>query len=397
MIFLGTVTEALDKDGDWVRLARVRIDRTYKGVSEKTVTLFDSGMCDGPLLHVGEQYLMYTHDDGSGYLPSRGCTRSRRVQDATEDLIFLNGLAKAPPTGTVFGQVTSRTGSLYSEGEPVPNALVEIVGEGNKLTGSTDGKGRYSFSGLKPGTYSVIADRPGFSQSESESDDPVDVPARSCAEFDVVLRRNWPGTLSGHVTRADSVPGPAGINVDLIRMGGEGNDGKSELLIGSTVQTDENGEYSFHGVAPGVYKVVVNLYKPPVAEDPYRTIYWPAATKEATASTVEVSANGTAQQCDFRLPPPLKSTPVKIAVLLPDGTPAKHAELLIGTQMDGMFEWAGKVLTDESGQSSFGAIEGFTYSVEWVNNAGGRLSSHVKFSEADGWQPMTIRLLPLEN
>src|SRR5580658_10486706 len=69
MIFLGTVTE-LEKG-----VAQMRIDKAYKGVLEKTVALWDSGMCPSPVLHVGEQYLIYTRDDGTGYLRSGGCTR----------------------------------------------------------------------------------------------------------------------------------------------------------------------------------------------------------------------------------------------------------------------------------------------------------------------------------
>ena len=42
MIFLGTITEALatTRDGRVVR-ARMRIDRAYEGVSEKSLVLFD--------------------------------------------------------------------------------------------------------------------------------------------------------------------------------------------------------------------------------------------------------------------------------------------------------------------------------------------------------------------
>jgi hypothetical protein len=97
LIFLGSVTEAIQTDG-WVRLARMRIDKAYKGISEETVMLYADGMCDGPSLRVGEQYLVYTHDDGTGHLPSRGCTRSRNVKYADEDLAFLNSLAGAEPS-----------------------------------------------------------------------------------------------------------------------------------------------------------------------------------------------------------------------------------------------------------------------------------------------------------
>jgi hypothetical protein len=83
----------------------MRIDRSYKGVSEPTLILFDDGMCDGPEMRLGEQFLMYTYRNGDGEVPARGCTRSRHVKYAEEDLKYLDGLNEAPPTGSVFGQV----------------------------------------------------------------------------------------------------------------------------------------------------------------------------------------------------------------------------------------------------------------------------------------------------
>ena len=198
LIFLGTVTE-LGK-GQEAGVARMRIDKTYKGVAKRTVNLLDDGMCDGPHLEVGQQYLMYTYDNGTGYLPARGCTRSRHVRFAKEDLVFLNALSKAPATSRVLGQVsTLRSGVVSEEGEPAAGASVEIEGEGQRRKGTTDQHGRYSFSGLKPGSYRVTAMLPGFTQREDANDDSVDVIARGCEVLDVVLHKNWNGRLSGHV------------------------------------------------------------------------------------------------------------------------------------------------------------------------------------------------------
>ncbi len=374
----------------------MRIDKAYKGVEEKTVVLWDSGMCDGPTLSVGEQYLMYTSDDGTGYLRARGCTRSRSVRFAKEDLTFLNGLSNAPATSTVFGEVTVRSGGIFSEGKRAPGVAVEIQGVGQTRKSTTDKDGRYSFSGLPPGFYSVKASLTGFRQSATETDDPVQVDARGCRVLDVVLRQNWNGTLRGRVTRADGTPGPASINVDLIRVDGDPPVRKRELLIGFTVRTDERGEYAFHGLPPGRYKVVLNLYRPPTAENPYQTLYWPAASTEGAASLIEINAKSPSQQCDFHLPPPLKSTAIKVVVLLPDGTPARDAHANIAAQMNGVFSWAGQAVTNSSGQVAFGAIEGLGYTVQDIFTREARMASPVHFSSADGVQPITIRLAEKE-
>ena len=131
LIFLGTVTE-LGK-GQEAGVARMRIDKTYKGALKETVNLFDDGMCNGPHLEVGQQYLMYTYDNGTGYLPARGCTRSRHVRFAKEDLAFLIGLSKAPATSRLLGQVsTLRSGVASEERAPAAGASVKIEGEGTK-------------------------------------------------------------------------------------------------------------------------------------------------------------------------------------------------------------------------------------------------------------------------
>ena len=389
MIFRGTVTQF---EGG---IARMRIDKAYKGVTKKIVALWSDPMCGGPSFQAGEQYVIYTSDIGGDYLPVSGCSRSRNVRDAKEDLMFLDGLAKAPPTATVFGKVTVRSGAIYGEGEPATAAAVEIQGQGRKRTSSTDREGNYSFSGLAPGSYSVKASLPGFTLSESETDDPVQVIARGCGMVDLGLRKNWNTTLSGRVTRADGMPGPVWLNVDLIRIDGSKADRKPELLIGFTMQTDEHGEYSFRGLAPGLYKVVLNLHSPPTVDSPYRMIYWPAASTEAAGSTVEVTPESSVR-CDFRLPPPLKSALVTVVVLLPDGTPARDVNVNIGTRLDGNATSNGSAVTDAYGKFTFGAIEGFEYTARDILTREARMASEVHFSAADGDRVITIRLVNKE-
>jgi hypothetical protein len=396
IIFLGTVTEAMQTENGWVRLARMRIDKAYKGISEDTVILYDSGMCDGPTLSVGEQYLIYTHDDGTGYFPSRGCTRSRSVKYADEDLAFLNSLAGAAPAATISGKVTMGTGDLSRTGDPLSGATIEIqiLNEREKATTTTDSSGRYSFFALQPGSYLVRATKPGFTSTDSDGEDTANVEAHGCAALDLVLRKNWPGTIRGRVIRPDGTPAQAGLSLDLIRVEGKGRSRKSELLIGATAETDESGEYSFVAVAPGSYKIALNLYKVPTADDPYPAQYWPHTATEEGASTIEINQNVSSQRCDFQLPVGLTSTPVEFFVLFSDGTLARDVHANIGTQMDGMFQWAGSVETDASGKFTFSAVQGFQYTVMDIMSDDAVMGSKVHFSASSRARPITIKLVP---
>src|SRR5262249_40552143 len=128
LVFLGTVTQGLvTQDGRIVR-GRMHIDRAFKGITEESIILFDDGICDGPMLQVGEEYLMYTSRPGNGDIPSRGCTRSRHVKYADEDLQFLNGLPTTPPVSKIFGTVVVRTDDYYGKEQPLGGAQVEIKG-----------------------------------------------------------------------------------------------------------------------------------------------------------------------------------------------------------------------------------------------------------------------------
>src|SRR5689334_22783111 len=71
LVFLGSVLTV--SDGRF-KTAKMRIDKSFKGALPAEVELFDDGMCDGPHLEVGHQYLMYTDRTRSGSIHARGCT-----------------------------------------------------------------------------------------------------------------------------------------------------------------------------------------------------------------------------------------------------------------------------------------------------------------------------------
>jgi hypothetical protein len=401
MVFLGTVTEALETRGETVSLARMRIDRAYKGVSEKTLILWDSGMCDGPDLKVGEQYVMYTQRWGDGPVPSRGCSRSANVKDAAEDLRFLNGLRAAGPTGSVFGRVSIKSDGIGDKNRPAEAAVVQIRGAGRTLETTVDGEGRYSFDGLKPAEYDLSASQPGYSMlsvSSRRYNNRASVEARGCQVVNIVMRRDWPGAIQGRLTRFDGAPAAAGIDLWLIRVERTGQNEKSDVVLHELAQTDDKGEYTFHQVAPGRYKVVMNQLFAPTPEVPYPTIYWPAASTEEAASEVEISDAAVSQRCDFRLPPELKSTLVTGTVLLPDGKPADRARIDIMYVVQPLGSHIGirtpDPITDSAGHFSFAAMEGSEYSLTatkpgdlWL------ISDALLFSSSQGPQSITLTLV----
>jgi hypothetical protein len=386
MVFLGTVTEALSIRNGKVERARMRVDRSYKGATEKTLTLFDDGMGDGPdEMRVGEQFLMYSFRNEDGEVSFRGCTRSRNVKDAEEDLKYLDGLGNATPTSSVLGQV-----EVWPDGQPASGAVVEIRGPDKKQTTTTDGKGHYRFDGLKPATYSVRAVQPGFRMPSFEHEGvSASIEPRGCAVINVELRKHWPGTIEGRLIRSNGALAPAGIDLHLILMGGQESEESTHLFYEDLV-TNDKGEYSFQGVAPGRYKIAVHWCCFPTPAAPYPPIYWPAANSEAAASVIEIGNAIVSRRYDFHLPPEIRSRVTNGTVLLSDGNPAVGAHVRI-LKLPDYAVTGNDAVADMDGHFSFTALEGLEYSLTATSIGKPTLNSDsLHFSLDKGPQSITL-------
>lgn len=363
MVFLGTVTEVLEMDGSFVRRARMRVDRAWKGVSEKELILYDDGMCDGPDLQLGGQYLMYTGRYATGGdVPSRGCSRSRHVDDAAEDLEFLNGLSAAKPLSRIFGGTFVRTDDWSGNDKPAPGVIITATGSGRRLTTSSDANGLYSFRDLEPGEYTIAAERPGYRFLQMPDAPPVQVKARGCANVNILLRRAWPGTIEGRVQRADGSAAPAGMVVDLLTI--LRDEGEESAVWIRSAETDDDGSYEFYEVAPRQYKLALNRDRFPTAKNAAPAIFWPDARTEAGATTIEVADAPVSGRFDFKLPPEPRRAKVTGIVLRADGKPLEQASVSISVLPNKSIsddEEASSPRVDASGRFTWTAFSGFEY------------------------------------
>jgi len=363
----------------------MHVDKAYKGVSQQELTLFDDGMCDGPDLRVGEQFLMYTRSTESGEVPSRGCSRSRSIQYAEEDLQYLEGRAESAPVARIFGQTSYSATDPYTS-LPLPGTSLELRGPEKTLTITADEEGRYSFDNLSAGRYSIHATHPGFRVNKFPA---VDVDALGCAVVDVRLSEDLPGEIAGHLKRADGTPA-AGIDLTLIQIDESGDSSNRSL---SEVLTDEHGDYAFRHLRPGTYKVAVRAWGFPTPAAPYPAIYWPAGATEGEGAEIFVGSTADPRRYDFRLPQELGTVEVSGVVLLPDGRPAEGAKVRVLRLPDNeATDYA--PITDSNGRFSVRLMESTDYSLEAFTRTEPELRSEpVDYSFKEGLRHIVLKLV----
>jgi hypothetical protein len=108
-VFTGKLVELVKHGPEAGLFARVEaviaVERTWKGVDKKTVSVFTSShsaSC-GYGFKEGREYLVYAFQDAEGRLTTTICSRTRQVKDAAEDL---KELGEGKPVTAAAGKRT---------------------------------------------------------------------------------------------------------------------------------------------------------------------------------------------------------------------------------------------------------------------------------------------------
>jgi hypothetical protein len=181
------------------------------------------------------------------------------------------GAQQAPPRD-VRALVVSGTAGIAGvvvhddgKGTPVRNALVTIRRSGLEdiRTTSTDEAGRYTFSSLPAGTYTVVASKGAYILTEYGSPRPglpgypiAVSEGESYAARPIALVRG--GVIAGRVTDLSGRP-IIGASVEATQFFALNGERRNRAGAGSAARapTNVHGEYRIFGLLPGEYLVLV--------------------------------------------------------------------------------------------------------------------------------------------
>ena len=341
----------------------MHVDHLYKGHVEETVELFDDGMCDGPAFEAGRQYLMYTTVLPTGDIPSRGCTRSRAVEAADEDLEFLKqysaGRVITHVSGSVSLQPDPSEDRSSQDGDAIPmkDVRVTVLMDGRHFSTHTNSLGQYSFTRLPPGEYEITAEFPGHRQTDTPEE--FTLYPNGCIESDLTMK--VARRVKGVVQDENGTPVPE-IMVEMVPVKRKPERWRGPILLAIT---DEQGRYAIDGIPPGDYYLGINVGSTPVKERPYARTYYPNTPDIAQALQIAFTSSPLMYDLDLRLLSKLPIVTIQGRVLNPDSTPPRSQDYpeitILEPGLSGQIQ-GGSVAVDAEGRFEFELCDGITYS-----------------------------------
>ena len=298
--------------------------------------------------------------------------------------------AQSAGTGIIRGRVVMSTAGAA----PIADARVSIAGPTTKDPVFSDDLGRFEFSGLAAGRYTLTAEKTGFvktrygSKSELDVPQPIDVAVAAAVEG---LQISMPkgAAISGVIVDELGDPVVAGtVSAGVLQAAGL----SSRIVTVRTSSTNDRGEFRIGGLAAGRYYVSVDgsseqfniTQAPPEWARSFTSAktYYLASPTLTGASPIVLGAGEERGGVDFAAIP---AQPAKLSLSLtdPSGAPAQG---LINLLLPG--ESPGSVLSNRG--VPFGPTNQKITSTlepgEWVAVAlvgQGRALAHIKISSGD--------------
>jgi hypothetical protein len=289
-IFSGTVSsvEMVADSNPQEFVVRINVDQAFVNAPRPTaILIMDVSSCTYSF-KVGQPYLVYA-DNKSGKLTTSSCSRTRPLNEATEDLRYLSTMSRAANLGRISGRITEERRNpaedRFVDYGPVEGVPVSVRGASFVRNGVTGTDGRYEITNLPAGKTTLSILFPFGFRPES-FDKEVDLSdAKACRQFDFSIRPV--ASASGLVVDASGHP-LAGVSIDAVAAELAGFD---PLRHQYPPKTDEHGVFEFSDLPPGSYVFGVNLAKERY-DQPRRgvSIFLPGTSVASEATVFELKA-----------------------------------------------------------------------------------------------------------
>ena len=263
------------------------------------------------------------------------CGRTRALDDATEDILYLDNISKVKGKTRISGQVTN-----YSDGSkhyPGDGMKIMIRQDDKKWELTTDSKGVFEIYDLLAGEYEVETEPPDkwrvyVSRASStvliRRFDGVYIPKTDGVKNTVLLEEGKhvsleigfipDAAISGRILSPSGQP-VQNLLVDLVSI-----DGKN---FGGSGRTDTNGEFNVKVLNIGECHLVVNRYNVISEETPFRRFYFPGVADIEKAKVFSITPGVFFDDIILRIPEFEEMTKISVEARYSNGKAAEQATI----------------------------------------------------------------------
>jgi len=311
-----------------------------------------------------------------------GCGRSTLIENAAEDLLYLQGLPASSEQTRISGILA------HYEDDPVKGftRVRNIIGAKVKLIGAqktyevfTDKYGVYEIYGMPAGKYVIDPEVPlslklrfpvyfGKTDYTDKKTLRVALEEKSCGGANFVFSANT--MIRGKLFGAD---GLAMRNVCLNLMPKD-KPARNNWIFDCT---DEQGSYELKEIPPGEYFIGVNYNGKISSDAPFPTAYYPGVFDKKKATILAITDGAHLEDYDIHIPSQETRRVIQGVLLFSDGRPVANefVEFNADAAKEGYY---GEVhtSTDSQGRFSLAVLQGlkgslrgvmYTYKGEYVN------------------------------
>jgi len=214
-------------------------------------------------------------------------------------------------TAEVSGRVTLK-------GEPARGVMIILDGRNpfpfNTRSARTDENGRFRFTGVAAGRYSVHGFAPGYASTEDKSHSALEkslniAEGEKVENIDIEIRRG--GVISGRITDSQGHP----VIEETITLSKRNRNNQPENYFTYTRSnnmylTDDRGVYRIYGLPEGRYLVSVGYAQTrgsnriTSSRTIYPRVFYPSVISESEAKAIEVSEGSEATNVDITISDP---------------------------------------------------------------------------------------------